>query len=181
MEEKETVNVALACVDGEHKGEIPVQQRAEIEIDPKTGVEKMQSSPYVLQLTFGGKVDKEDKRSLEQAIKRECEEELGEKFAKRFDFSSLKLFHKGEFEYNGRTFKSYSYFGTLTTSQYNLINLHSAAEKIVWVKEPDLRSIEPLDKSNPSQNPQTTLVMFADFLEALRTLYDTTQYAKFLI
>ena len=179
MEEKETVNVALALSNGEQKGMIPVQQRAETEVDPRTGEEMLQSSPYVLQLSFGGKVEGEE--NLRQAIERECAEELGEYFAKNFDFSSLKLFHTGEFVYRGRLFKSYSYFSTLTTAQYETIELHSAAERILWIQESDLQSIEPLDKTDKSQNPQIKSVMFADFIEALQTLYRDPKYAKFLV
>ena len=179
MEEKETVNVVLVCVDGKHKGEIFVQQRAETEIDPQTGMEAPQSSPYVLQLSFGGKVDGEE--TLEQAIKRECAEELGEKFAERFDFASLTLFHTGEFVFKEKLFRGYSYFGTLTTKQFDLIELHSAAERLIWLRESDLSKIEPLNKLDRSQNPRKDLVMFVDFLEALQELYRDPEYAKFLL
>ena len=181
MIEGKTVNVALACIDGKHKGEIPVQQRADREEDPQTGKQRLQSNPYVFQLTFGGKVDKKDKGSLREAIKRECAEELGENFAKSFDFSSLSLFYEAEIVFKERLSRNYNYFGTLTTAQFNMIELHSAAERILWIQESDLQSIEPLDKSNPNQNPQTTFVMFRDFVEALKKLYRDPEYAKFLI
>ena len=179
MEERKTVNVVLACADGKHKGEIPVQQRAEREKDPQTGKERLQSNPYVLQLTFGGKV--EDGETLEQAIERECAEELGVEFAKQFNVFPLQLFHTAEFVFKERLFKGYSYFGTLTTKQFATISLHSAAERIVWIQESDLQNIEPLDKTDKSQNPQIKSVMFADFIEALQILYRDPHYAMLLV
>ena len=182
MEEKETVNVALACVDGEHKGKILIQQRAVTKVNPRTGEERLQSYPYVWQMTFGGKV--KNGETLEQAIERECAEELGEKFAKQFDFSSLRLFYTVEIAFKGQKSSNYDYFGTLTTKQYDSIILHSAAERIVWIKKSYLWLIEPLDKSDLRknfQNPQITSVMFADFVEALQKLYSSPHYAMLLV
>jgi 8-oxo-dGTP pyrophosphatase MutT (NUDIX family) len=179
LEEKETVNVILALNNGERKGMIAAQQRAETKVDSRTGEERLQSNPYVLQFTFGGKVEKEE--SLKHVAKRECKEELGEDFAKQFDFEQLKQLNKTEFVFKGQRFTNYNYFGTLTNQQYDTIVLHSAAEKMIWIRRLDLLKISTLDKSNPFQNPQRETVMFADLVQTLQLLYGSSKYAKFLV
>ena len=166
MEERKTVGVVLVCIDGENRGMVPVQQRAKTEIDEETGRLVSQSSPHVLQLTFGGKVEKTE--SLDKAIRREAKEELGEKFAKEFDFSMLTLFHMGEFEFRDKHFNTFDYVGTLTTREYNMIELHSAAERIVWIQSLGLGYIKPKQKG---VDPKKEMVMFSDQLNALRFLY----------
>ena len=176
MEERKTVGVVLVCIDGGNCGMVPVQQRAETEIDEKTGELVSQSNPHVLQLTFGGKVEKGE--TLMEALKRECEEELGKKFAEQFDFSTLILFHTGEFEFRDKHFTSYDYVSTLTTREYEMIELHSAAERMVWIRNLDLIHIKP---KQTRVDPQKELVMFQDQLDALRGLYRLAGILGFLI
>ena len=166
MEERETVAVVAVCIDGEHCGMIPIQQRAETEIDEETGRLVSQSYPHILQLTFGGKVEKGE--TPEEAVKREAKEELGEKFAEQFDFSSLILFHMGEFEYRGKHFTTFDFVGTLTTKKYEMIELHSAAERMIWIRRSDFAQIK---HEHSETDPRKELLMFTDQLNALRFLY----------
>ena len=166
LEERETVGVVLVCTDGRPRGLIPVQQKAVIEEDKDTGFISAQSNPHILQLTFGGKVEKGE--SPKEAVKREAREELGERFAEQFDFSSLILFYMGEFENGDEHFTTCDFVGTLTTKEYEMIELHSGAERMIWISRLDMFRTQP---KQSGIDPQKELVMFQDQLRALHFLY----------
>ena len=73
-----TISVWLTVVDGKNAGKIALQKRNEVN----------SRFLYICQSTWAGKV--EDGESVDTAVRRECEEELGKDFADNFDFLNLK-------------------------------------------------------------------------------------------
>ena len=86
----ESVAVWLIIEDGCNTGKIALQKRSE-----KDG-KKIQSFPFICQPTFNGKL--EIGESVENAIQREAEEELGKEFKIPND---LGLFDTTNYEFKG--------------------------------------------------------------------------------
>lgn len=135
MEKGKTISVWLTLNDGENKGKIALQRRSAAE----------QSFPLVYQATWAGKV--EDGEEIETAIKRECEEELGKEFCKKFDFLKLELFSKGNFTMKGGDWTCYNYIGKVDEVLLKTAKLHKEAfpEFVFFDKGDDLHSIVLFD------------------------------------
>ncbi len=66
-------------------------------------------------------------RRFEDAIKRECEEELGSDFYDNFDFSSISLLCDNDFEFRGRKWTCYNYIGSINYGLLKKAKLHNDA------------------------------------------------------
>jgi ADP-ribose pyrophosphatase YjhB (NUDIX family) len=110
-----TISVWLVIGDGKNRGFIALQKRSA----------KNKSFPYVCQSSWAGKV--ECKEAIEDAVKRECKEELGLKFFKSFDFNSLKTLKNSEFYIIGEKWTCYNYIGVISQKDLKLAKLHKEA------------------------------------------------------
>jgi len=80
----------------------------------------------VCQATWAGKV--EDTETVENAVKRECKEELGADFADKFDFSKLKPLDKSEFLIDGKKWECFNFFGEISEENLAKVKLHKEAK-----------------------------------------------------
>lgn len=153
---KKSVGVWLIISDGPSKGSILLQKRSKNET----------SFPYLCQPTWHGKV--EEGETLEQAIRREAEEELGEKFAGLFDFN-LKQFDVEDFFYNGRKSACYNFVGQISQNQCDLIKLHPLSmPEFVLICEKDMCRIKPL---GPGVDSKKQIILFPDQYQSLKKLF----------
>jgi ADP-ribose pyrophosphatase YjhB (NUDIX family) len=111
-----SVSVWLELLDGSNKGKFALQKRSEKEI----------RFQFVCQPTWAGKV--EENESIEMAVERECEEELGKNFKDNFDFSALKFIGAQKYAFRGNYWQSYNYLGKITQQKLELAELHGEAE-----------------------------------------------------
>jgi isopentenyldiphosphate isomerase len=149
-----SVSVWLKLIDGENKGKIILQRRAK---DSKY-------FPYVYQPAWAGKVKTDE--AIESAIKRECMEELGEKFFNNFNFSSITAIGEKKFIEGKNNWVSYNYFGEINSKQLKTIKIHKEAFS-------DFYFIESNDIFYPvssEKNPQNNIVLFDDQCKVLKNL-----------
>jgi ADP-ribose pyrophosphatase YjhB (NUDIX family) len=111
-----SISVWLELIDGSNKGKFALQKRGEKEV----------RFLFVCQPTWAGKV--EENESVETAIERECEEELGKNFKDNFDFSALKFVGTQKYTFRGEYWQSYNYLGKIKQQDLELAQLHSEAE-----------------------------------------------------
>jgi len=71
--------------------------------------EKNRSFPFVCQPTWAGKVEAGE--AIEDAVRRECEEELGKDFCANFNFSSLMMVKKTHYARDERMWEVYNFMG----------------------------------------------------------------------
>ena len=79
----------------------------------------------VYQATWAGKV--EDIETVEGAVERECEEELGRDFANKFDFSKLKSLENSEFMIDGKKWECFNLLGEINNKELKNAKIHSGA------------------------------------------------------
>ena len=154
MENRKSISVWLILQDGENKGKVVLQKRNN----------KNKSFPYICQGTWAGKV--EDRESLENAIKRECKEELGTDFLKRYIFSELFPFAKSNFKINGVKWVCFHYIGKTNQSLLLRARIHKEAfKKFVFIDEDSLTY-----QIKSGKNPKNNIVFFDDQYKIVKKL-----------
>lgn len=150
------IGVWLVISDGPKKGNILLQQRAKNET----------SFPYLCQPTWNGKV--EEGETLDQAIRREAQEELGDRFIKSFDFD-LKPFDVKDFFYNGQKSVCYNFVGKISQSQLGLVKLHLlSTPHFISISKKDMPKIKAL---RPGIDPKKQITLFEDQHQSLEKLF----------
>lgn len=79
----------------------------------------------VLQATWAGKVEPDEK--VEDAIKRECEEELGKDFSDTFIFGKLVFFSEDNFVMKGGDWVCYNYVGEVSDTELVKVKIYGQA------------------------------------------------------
>jgi len=125
-------------------GKIALQKRRE---------EKFNS---VCQATWAGKSEEDE--TTENAIKRECQEELGQDFAKNFDFSKLEFISTENFEMKNSKWESYNYTAKILEKDLALAKIHKDAEpEFIFIDKNT--EIFPLSSE---KDPKENIVLFDD-------------------
>lgn len=154
MKARETISVWLVLEDGPNKGKFVLQKRAESE----------KHFPFVCQATWAGKVEPDE--TIENAVTRECQEEVGDDFAKNFDFSKLELLSKESFIMDDEEWNSYNYLGKIKEELLGLVKIHQDAEsEFIFVDEGNL--ICSLDSG---KSPKDNIVLFNDQYKVFKKL-----------
>jgi len=149
-----SISVWLELVDGPNEGKFALQKRNEKEIRFK----------FVCQPTWAGKV--EESESIEIAIERECEEELGKNFKDDFDFSALKFIGAQDYSFRGDNWQSYNYLGKITQQKLELAELHAEAEpQFVFANKQD----KVFDMKS-AKSPRFDIVLFDDQYKIFKKL-----------
>lgn len=160
-----SVAVWLILKDGKNAGKVLLQQRAKIEII--RGKRKPQFAPFVCQSTWNEKVEREE--SLIEAVKRGAKEELGEQFARDFDFKSLKMFNKSNYTFKKRKMTSYDFVGVVSQRQLKKVKLHPGAmPKFILAGREDKENLKIFGEKNAA--PPKQIVLFKNQLETLKVL-----------
>jgi len=107
-----SISVWLKLKDGESKGKVALQKRSA----------SNKSFQNIYQATWAGKVEPDE--AVEEAIKRECKEELGEGFFDDFDFSSLKFFSEDSYKMKEENWTCYNYIGEVSEDILAKAKLH---------------------------------------------------------
>lgn len=155
----ESVAVWLIIENGKNASKVALQKRSEK--DRK----KIQSFPFVCQPTFNGKLEVGE--SVENAMQREAEEELGKDFKLPND---LGLFDTTNYEFKGIPAVSYNFYAKIQEKDLQNIKLHSAAmPELIFVGKDDLTKIKTTD--DKTANPKKEIVMFKDQFETLKKLF----------
>lgn len=146
MAQNKTISVWLIVEGGEHAGKLVLQRRSE----------KSKNFPFVCQPMWAGKV--EEGETPEDAVTRECSEELGEKFAKSFNFSGLVLAKRASYIRKGEEWEAYNYRGVVPHEQLGFAKLSedSFPEFIFVGKDDEVFSLRE------GKNPKQSIVLFDD-------------------
>jgi len=156
MQNKKIVSVWLVVQDGANRGKVVLQKRS---LKNKTSV-------FICQAAWAGKVEAGE--SLEDAIKRECKEELGEDFADNFDFSKLEFIKKDNLTIGEKTWESYNYFGKISDEAIKMVKVHNEAlEDLIFVDKKDL--IYPLESG---KDPKDNIVLFNDQYKIFKNILE---------
>lgn len=126
-------------------------------------------SPFICQPTWAGKVERNE--TIEDAIKRECREELGDNFKNNFDFSSLSFISIETYSLNGQNQKSFNYLGEITKKQLLLAKIHKDAENSFVFTDKKCEIFSQNSKKNPKDN----IVLFNDQYKVLKNLINSPQ------
>ena len=132
----------LILKDGENKGKVALQKRSFTE----------KHFPYIHQATWSGKIEAGE--SEDDAMKRECREEMGQDFFNNFDFSKLKILPGG------------NYVGQVDVKALKLVKLHKDAF-------PEFNFIGKKDKfysSKSASDPKNNVVLFDDQHKTLKKI-----------
>ena len=154
-EKRKIISVWLIIKDGKNQGKPILQKRS--------GKEK--KFPYVCQATWAGKVELGEK--IEDAIERECREELGERFAEEFDFKKLIFSSKHDFvrAEDGEVWESYDYYLYVAEKDVSEAKIHEMAFPEFVVEGAD--KLEPL-KSD--KDLKENIVLFDDQYKILKSI-----------
>jgi isopentenyldiphosphate isomerase len=143
---KKSISVWLRLEDGKNQGKFAIQKRS---LNNK-------SFFNICQATWAGKSETNEK--IAETIKRECAEELGEEFAKNFDFSTLKLLSKSKYEIKNDDWESYNYEGKINEDLLKMAKLHTEAfPNFIFAGGRD--KIYPVSSG---KDPQNNIVFFDD-------------------
>ena len=154
-EKRKIVSVWMILQDGQNQGKAILQKRA--------GTEK--KFPYICQATWAGKVELGE--TVENAMKRECIEELGQEFADSLDFSKFKLYSKHDFARaeDGAIWESYDYSVGVNENNILSVKMHTMAfPEFIFAKAIDLHPIKE------NLNPEHNVVLFDDQYEISKQL-----------
>lgn len=154
MANNKIISVWLEIEDGINKGKIILQKRSS----------KNKTFKFVCQATWSGKVEPDE--DLEEAVARECKEELGESFCKKFDFSNLELLNSSNFINGNEDWVAYNYFCKIKEKISRFIKMHKEAlPELVFVdKGCEFYSI------NSAKNPKDSVVLFDDQYRVLKKI-----------
>lgn len=149
-----TVSVWLTLSDGENKGKVALQKRSIAN----------ESFPYICQSTWTGKVDLGE--LVEEAVERECEEELGSDFFDIFNFKKIKLISKKVFLRKGEKWESNNFVGKIKEADLDLAIMHEGGlpNFVLADKNNEIYSI----KTN--KNPQENIVLFDDQYNVIKKI-----------
>ena len=141
-----TVSVWLQVTSGERTGKWVLQQRSD----------KNESFAFVCQPTWAGKM--EEGEGIEQALRRECEEELGKLFSDSLDFSTLVMVKKTHYARDEKMWEVYNFVGSISEELLNkaVLSEESCPEFIFVDKNTE---IFPL---NLGKDPQKHIILFDD-------------------
>jgi ADP-ribose pyrophosphatase YjhB (NUDIX family) len=149
-----SISVWLELVNGPNKGKFALQKRNEKEI----------RFQFVCQATWAGKV--EENESIETAIERECEEELGENFKNNFDFSAIKFIGTQKYAFRGEYWQSYNYLGKIKQEDLQRAQLHAEAEsQFIFADKQD-----KVFDIKSGKSPRFDIVMFDDQYKIFKKL-----------
>lgn len=110
-----TISVWLIISDGKNRGNVVLQKRSI----------KNKSFSHVCQSSWAGKVECNEK--IEDAVIRECKEELGSKFCSSFNFLELKPLATNDFYIMGEKWICYNYIGIISEKDLKKVKLHKEA------------------------------------------------------
>jgi ADP-ribose pyrophosphatase YjhB (NUDIX family) len=152
MESRKTVSVWLELKDDKNKGKFALQKRSENHF------------PFICQATWAGKV--EENESLQEAIIRECEEELGTEFKNNFDFLSLKAVSVENFEMTGKNWESHNYTVKISEQKLMIAKIHQDSEpQFVFAGKNSL--IFPISSV---KDPKENIILFDDQYKVLKNI-----------
>lgn len=155
MEYIDTVTATLKLEDGPHKGDFVLQQRSE----------KNKGFHYVCQGTWAGKM--ESGESPLDALRRECMEELGAEFCNNLNFARLTFIGEELWEVQGKNYRAYQYFGTITEASLSLAKLHTQAlGEFLFINEQT--QIFPFSEG---KDPIKNIVLFDDHYRIVKRLF----------
>ena len=154
-----TISVWLILEDGKDKGKIVLQKRSF----------KNKTFPFVCQATWAGKVEQGE--NIEDAISRECREELGNEFSDSFNFSGLEILSKSNFDVRKEKWESYNYLGKISERMLKITKIHeeSLPEFIFLGEDDKFYSIES------EKDPKNNIVLFNDQCKILKEILDGTK------
>ena len=139
QDKKTTISVWLIVKDGKNIGKSPLQKRIPEE-----------SYPFICQSSWAGKIEQGEE--IIDAVKRECEEELGKDFSDGFDFSSLKFISETE----DKHWMSYNFLGYITENQLSKVDMHKDAHpEFIFVSKDDVFFPE-----SSLESPEKNIVLF---------------------
>jgi len=151
---RKTISVWLIVEDGENKGKIVLQRRSA----------KEKKFPFVYQSTWAGKV--EEGETDEEAVERECCEELGKDFCDKFNFSAITKLEKSSSTKDDTVWDCSNYLGKVSTELLKNVKMHEDAyPEFVFVNDKDL--IYPITLG---KNPQDNIVLFDDQYKILKNI-----------
>ncbi len=141
-----TISVWLNIKSGEHAGKWVLQQRST----------KNKNFPLVCQPTWAGKV--EEGETIEDALHRECAEELGETFFKAFNFTTLVMVKKTHYARDEKMWEVYNFVGSVDGDILKKAVLNDEACPDFILVDKDTH-IYPL---NLKKDPRENIVLFDD-------------------
>lgn len=154
MENNKTVSVWLKVNNGNSKNKIVLQKRS---LENK-------AHAFICQSTWAGKV--ETGENPEDAVKRECEEEMGKKFMENFNFDKLSFLSKNDFEIKSSKWECYNYIGVIDEEILSLAEIHKEAL-------PDFIFIDKNSKIYPIESGKSAIdniVLFDDQYKVLNQI-----------
>jgi len=155
------ISVLLVLTDGRNKGKIAFQKRS-----------SRDSFPFVCQGTWAGKVEAKEK--ITDTIKRECLEELGEKFYSEFNFSDLELIEETQSALSTKEWFGSHYQGFVSQTLLAKAQLHKKAfSEFTFIGDKDV--IYPM---NSKKDPQKHLVLFSDQYQVVKNFFNATKRNK---
>ncbi len=148
-----TISAWIILGNGKNKGKVALQKRS-----------IKDSFPFVCQGTWAGGIEANE--DDQEALLRECKEELGIVFFKNFDFSKIKLIAKNNFEEAGKAWETYNYLATINEKLLKLAKIHTdALNKFIFVGKDD--SIYPISSG---KDPEVNIVLFDDQYKTLKSI-----------
>ncbi|MDP3882824.1 MAG: NUDIX domain-containing protein [Candidatus Staskawiczbacteria bacterium] len=151
---KKSVSVWLKLLDGTNKGKFCLQRRAS----------SSKHFPYVYQATWAGKV--EEGEDPEEALERECGEELGNEFCSNFDFATLNFIGEKNFTEGKNEWVSYNFFGEIGFDRLRMARIHDEAfPGFTFIGKKDL--FYPVSSG---KNPKENVVLFNDQYKILKRI-----------
>jgi hypothetical protein len=150
-----TISVWLIVEEGKNNGKVALQRRALGE-----------SFPFVCQATWSGGVENNEEPM--DAVKRECCEEMGEKFCSEFNFLDLEFLTKTKFFRKSiqSNWECWHYTGKVSEKTIGLAKLHKeASPDFIFVGKND--EFFSLDDEKDTKNK---IVLFGDQRDILKNL-----------
>lgn len=149
------VEVTLRLTDGPHQGQWALQQRSPMN----------KTHQYLCQGTWAGKL--EPGESINQAIQRECQEELGAQFAGSIDFSSLEEIGNERNEVNGKHYLIHAFVGEVSSKTLGLVDMHAEGMKqFIFIDEKS--NVFPMSSG---MDAKENIVVFDDMYRLLGTMF----------
>jgi 8-oxo-dGTP pyrophosphatase MutT (NUDIX family) len=156
MIKRKSISVWLILKDCENKCKVALQRR----------VKDSNHFPYVYQATWAGKI--EEGETPEEAVKRECEEELGKQFSDNFDFSILNPIDEENFAEGKNEWISYNYFEKINSEILKIVDIHKEAfSEFTFIGKNEV--FYPIESG---KNPENNIVLFDDQYKVLKNIFN---------